>query len=242
MFERRILKQRAKDVLSKNYWNIFMVIILVNLVNSVISGIVLFPAEYSPIISFPLSFAASILVIMPLQVGLIKYVLNLSDSESKLDNLLYSFRSNYMNIATVLLLKELIIAAFVIIPAVIMVIGVVVFAFFQSTRTLLILPLVYIAFIPVIIKSYDYYLVEYILTEKPDLSWREALKESKTLMHGNRFATFKLHLSFLGWLLLGVLALGIGTIFVMPYMQATDAELYKEISGKTKTYSDFEAL
>ena len=35
-----------------------------------------------------------------------------------------------------------------------------------------------------------------------------------------------MELSFIGWVLLGALACGIGTLFVTPYMEATYAELY----------------
>jgi uncharacterized membrane protein len=47
---------------------------------------------------------------------------------------------------------------------------------------------------------------------------------------------FVLDLSFLAWYLLGLLALGVGILFVMPYSNATEAELYlvlrKEALGR----------
>jgi uncharacterized membrane protein len=40
-------------------------------------------------------------------------------------------------------------------------------------------------------------------------------------------------LSFLGWLLLGVVTLNLGNIFwTNPYMNATDAELYRTLTGQ----------
>ncbi len=44
---------------------------------------------------------------------------------------------------------------------------------------------------------------------------------------GHKFDMFVLDLSFIGWYILGALALGIGVIFVQPYYDATQAELYK---------------
>jgi uncharacterized membrane protein len=43
---------------------------------------------------------------------------------------------------------------------------------------------------------------------------------------GHKFDMFVLDLSFIGWYLLGSLALGVGVLFVMPYENATNAELY----------------
>ena len=46
------------------------------------------------------------------------------------------------------------------------------------------------------------------------------------MMEGNKFRVFVLELSFIGWLILGTLLCGVGTIFVAPYIEATKAELY----------------
>ncbi|MBR1507008.1 MAG: DUF975 family protein [Eubacterium sp.] len=86
--------------------------------------------------------------------------------------------------------------------------------------------------IPGIIKTYEYYMVDYILTENPDMDWHDALEQSKQMMYGNKFDTFILELSFFGWALLGVLTCGILLIFyVNPYMLATFAELYHSLRG-----------
>ncbi|MNW04231.1 hypothetical protein D3C71_2002930 [compost metagenome] len=37
---------------------------------------------------------------------------------------------------------------------------------------------------------------------------------------------FVLDLSFIGWFLLGTIALGVGVLFVLPYYNSTKAELY----------------
>lgn len=36
-------------------------------------------------------------------------------------------------------------------------------------------------------------------------------------------------MSFIGWYLLGILALIVGVLFVIPYQNATEAELYLEL-------------
>ena len=84
--------------------------------------------------------------------------------------------------------------------------------------------------IPGIIASYQYAMVNYIIAENPGISAREALEMSKEMMKGNKFRFFRLGLSFLGWALVVVLTLGIAGIWVGPYMQASFAAFYREIS------------
>ncbi|MNI95549.1 hypothetical protein D3C73_1538330 [compost metagenome] len=46
------------------------------------------------------------------------------------------------------------------------------------------------------------------------------------MTRGHKLDMFVLDLSFIGWYLLGILALGVGVLFVNPYFNATNAELY----------------
>lgn len=86
--------------------------------------------------------------------------------------------------------------------------------------------------IPGIIKAYQYYMVPYILSENPDMNYKEVLQLSKEMMAGHKWNTFVLELSFLGWQLLGVMLCGIGVLFVHPYVEATFAELYAVLRQK----------
>jgi len=80
--------------------------------------------------------------------------------------------------------------------------------------------------IPGIIKSYAYRMVPYILADNPNIGARRAIELSNEMTRGHKLDMFILDLSFLGWYLLGLLALGIGALFVNPYRDATEAELY----------------
>ena len=71
----------------------------------------------------------------------------------------------------------------------------------------------------------------YILAENPDLSASEAIEQSKSMMAGNRWRLFCLHVSFIGWDILCSLTLGIGYLWLNPYKQAATAAFYREISG-----------
>lgn len=87
--------------------------------------------------------------------------------------------------------------------------------------------------IPGAMKAYSYRLVPYLVKDRPELSPMEVLAESEALMRGNRWQAFVMDLSFLGWLLLGVVTLNLGNIFwTNPYMNATDAALYQELTGQ----------
>ncbi|MBQ8293040.1 MAG: DUF975 family protein [Bacilli bacterium] len=85
--------------------------------------------------------------------------------------------------------------------------------------------------IPGIIASYSYAMVPYILAENPNLSIKMVLAESKRIMKGNRFRLFCLEFSFIGWVLLCILTLGLGFYFLNPYMAAARADFYREVSN-----------
>ena len=85
--------------------------------------------------------------------------------------------------------------------------------------------------IPGIIKTFEYRLVTYILSENPDMDYKEALETSKTLMKGNKWRAFVLDMSFIGWAFLGAITLGlVNLLYLQPYSQATYAELYMAIA------------
>ena len=83
--------------------------------------------------------------------------------------------------------------------------------------------------IPGIIKALSYSMSYFILQENPNLSANEARKESMRLMEGNKWRLFCLMFSFIGWILLSVLTLGILMIWINPYMYVAEAEFYKNL-------------
>lgn len=84
-------------------------------------------------------------------------------------------------------------------------------------------------YIPAIIKSFSYSMAFYVLADNPEMTAREALRESKEIMHGHKWELFVLNLSFIPWILLSVVTLGIGLIYVIPYMETTIANFYQSI-------------
>ncbi len=84
--------------------------------------------------------------------------------------------------------------------------------------------------IPGIMASFSYVMVSYVMAEHPELSAREALKESRRIMKGNRWRFFCMMFSFIGWNILTVFTLGIAGLWVVPYEQAAIAAFYRDIT------------
>ena len=83
--------------------------------------------------------------------------------------------------------------------------------------------------IPGIVKTYSYAMTPYLLVDRPELSPREAIHESRRMMNGRKWQLFCLHLSFIGWALLAILTLGIGLLWLAPYMSGAQAAFYHNI-------------
>lgn len=83
--------------------------------------------------------------------------------------------------------------------------------------------------IPGIIAGFRYSMSFYIVNDNPDITATEALKKSSELMDGYKWKYFCLNLSFIGWGLLCILTLGIGMLWLAPYMQATKACFYENL-------------
>lgn len=82
-----------------------------------------------------------------------------------------------------------------------------------------------------ITKSYYYQLAYVVAAEKPELSAKEAVAESEKIMTGKRGKLFCLQLSFIGWAILGVFTLGIGYLWLVPYIQFAIVAFYKFVTG-----------
>ncbi len=85
--------------------------------------------------------------------------------------------------------------------------------------------------VPGIIKRYSYAMLPYILRDDPNISYNDAIELSMEMMDGNKWRLFLLDLSFIGWYLLALLTLGIGFLFLTPYMKSTYANFYEELKG-----------
>lgn len=156
-------------------------------------------------IVFAFLLALSIFIINVLLVGCNRFFVQNAERPAKARELLYGFNGNhYKNIVKIQFFKDL----------------------YTFLWTLLLI-------IPGIIKSYEYYMISYLVADNPEMSMDEAFARSKEMMYGNKWDTFVLELSFILWHFLSAVTFGIvGVFYVQPYKEATKAELYHVLKEK----------
>ena len=86
--------------------------------------------------------------------------------------------------------------------------------------------------IPGIIKHYSYGMTFYIAKDHPELGADDCIEESMKMMDGHKMDLFLLDLSFIGWFLLCILSLGIGFLWLTPYIETSHAVFYKELRAE----------
>ena len=86
--------------------------------------------------------------------------------------------------------------------------------------------------VPGIIKALGWSMSFYIRAEHPDYTWRQCLDASAALTSGYKGEIFLLHLSFIGWYIVGALCLGVGELWVQAYVQATMAQCYNWLKAR----------
>lgn len=87
--------------------------------------------------------------------------------------------------------------------------------------------------VPGIIKSFSYSQATFILAENPSMTAKEAIDESKLIMDGHKMELFVLYLSFIPWILLCYVTLGIALIYVTPYMTLTITNFYHNVKRQS---------
>ena len=83
--------------------------------------------------------------------------------------------------------------------------------------------------IPGIVKAYAYSMAYYVKADHPDYDWKACIDASRQMMDGHKWDKFVLDLSFIGWIFVGALCFGIGTLWVMPYMKAAEVQFYESV-------------
>ncbi len=224
MWTREQVKTNAKAVMAKYYWMMIGVSalysVLAGMFSSSSSGFSSYlenssdsmPAEVIIILAFivlavsVVGIIFNIFVVNPLEVGKDRFYMCSRLQQAAFGELFCAFKSGkgyYLNIVKTQFLRRL----------------------YTGLWSLLFI-------IPGIVKSYEYYMVPYILAENPNISSARAFELSRIMTNGEKWNIFVLELSFMGWQILGMLACCIGTYFVLPYMDSTFAELYEAMRAK----------
>ena len=85
--------------------------------------------------------------------------------------------------------------------------------------------------VPGIIAALGYSMTFFIMTDDPLIKPQEALKKSKSMMNGYKMKLFYLCLRFFLLSLLCILTLGIGFLWLIPFVHVTLAKFYDDING-----------
>jgi len=231
MWDRKELKSRGKIAFKANYWRCVLVAAILSILTAASSSSARGDSDNSDLgqalsdasnasgisegallgiilgiigVGLIIAIVINIFVKNVFEVGCKDFFLkNSDDSETKVKTILDPFKNNYTSTVPTMFMEKLFISLW--------------------SRLLI---------IPGIIKAYEYRMVPYILSENPEMGYKDILAKSKEMMNGNKWKAFVLDLSFIGWALLGAITLGIVAIFyTAPYVNATDAELYKALNN-----------
>ena len=86
--------------------------------------------------------------------------------------------------------------------------------------------------IPGIIIGSGLVMTGFILKDDKEISAFDAMKKSWEITNGHKGALIWLFLSFLGWIFLSIFTLGIGMLFLYPYMQTALAHCYEDLKAE----------
>ncbi|HNW91000.1 MAG TPA: DUF975 family protein [Bacteroidales bacterium] len=143
---------------------------------------------------------ASLIIGGPMLLGLTLFTLNISrDTNPKLEQLFHGFKNFGTALGTYLLM-----------------------VLFITLWSLLLI-------VPGIIAAISYAMTFFILADDNTIAPMEALRKSKKMMYGYKGKFFCLIFRFFGWFLLCILTLGIGFLWLYPYMQVSFAKFYEDI-------------
>ena len=220
MWNRQQVKEQAKQIMKRNYWKMFVVTLIASILTgektTIIERVQDFTSNNLSYDAQPIFYSfisvASILGILytifignVIVVGNNRYFIKNHDENPELGEIFSGFKGNYLNVVKIMFLMDL--------------------------KTLLWLLLL---IVPGVIKAYEYSMIPYLLAENPNLSADEAFSLSKQMTTGQKMDLFVLDLSFLGWIILGLICCGIGILFVLPYPEATRAEVYLILKESVK--------
>lgn len=215
MWDGSILKSNAKVALRGRYWTAFLVTLLVSILSGDYSQFsyglkawdrftnwsITVPFLGQPFWAHPfLAFASplwGILIVLPLAVGMKRYFVHSHFEPAGAGTLFSGFSWGYGNSVGALFVTNLFIVLWT-----------------------------FLLIIPGIVKDLEYSMVPFLLSDNPQLPGSRVRELSRRMTDGQKGDIFVFRLSFLGWFLLGLLCAGVGTLFVLPYYEASQAELY----------------
>lgn len=212
--DRKEIKARAKEFAFSNKWDIWKPFLMYSLIVFVITLVISLVLTFTGIEPTKLEKILDALTtlvtfgLLPMSIGSIAYVMKLLKGEEM--TVKEALTSKYSMFGLILVVSILI-------------------SLFTALWSLLFV-------IPGIIYSYKMIMATYILAEDDAdlMSSKEIMKRSEELMDGYKMDYFVFELSFLGWMLLSCLTLGIALIWAFPYMTTATIMYYEELKKVAK--------
>ena len=202
------IKNEAKAKIKGNIWNLLWPILVISVITGLIGGVFgVYNVTDKDTISVTGSIGSclSTFVATFLSAGYIKYVIDFVRTGKFDTNVIFStIKEKWLNILIASVLVDLIVG-----------VGI----------ALLV--------VPGIIAALGLSFVSYLVVDK-DVSGSDSIKESWNLMKGYKWDYFVFGLSFLGWMLLLPLTLGILSIWLIPYMCVACVLYYDKLVEKRK--------
>ena len=182
----------------------------------------------SLIIQFVITLIISVLVYL-LQIGMTVIVLHMTRRQTYgLSDLFYTFRAHPDRFIIVSVI-QIGISMILQIPAYIFLL---LYPGDTIKRVLLYLLLLLAGSIVSFIILLGFTLADLLLIDNENLGAIDAIRQSWAMMHGNKGRFFYLQISFFGLALLCILTLGIGMLWLYPYMMTTEAFFYLDLTGE----------
>ena len=208
--KRTEIKEKAKKLISGNYWNIWWPLLVIAVVEGVLEAVF----NVNPQIDFRniktiynqsanLYIGAGLMSILGgiINAGYIKYIVNfVRTGKFDSNDIINTVKNKWVDILISVALTTVIVA-----------VGYALFV------------------IPGIILSFAYTLAVFLVIDK-DVKGQDSLKKSREIMRGHKFECFVLGLSFIGWALLVPFTLGLLAIWLVPYMTISYVIYYDDLT------------
>ena len=200
------------------------------------------------------------IIVAPISFGIVYYLLNLSKKEQVYSNLFDMLKTKMiwksMLIKIIYYIGILLTGIFVIVVLIGGTIlgnieaseqsafSLVAISFMMIIGVIAAVLLIIILGIPAIIFAYIYSQIIFIAVEHEELGLKEIFKTSRMMMKKNKWRLFRLQITFIGWLFLSIITIGIGLIWLVPYYMEAMVVFHNEINkaNNKKNYDKSEIV
>ena len=196
--DHKLIRSNARYVLKNNFLKIWLAHLIVELISLPFLMMAYYVTENGSLAE-SIIVVIALLLLLPLNMGLYKYYLDLVRGKIATYKSLFSYFGSFGTILLTIIILNLIVG-----------IG-------------------SILIIPGIIFSLMYVQVFYIIVDDEELNAFQSLKKSRELMKGYKLDYVIFNLKFIGWILLAIFTGGIASVFVIPYLIIAQTKYYDNL-------------